>query len=286
MPLLEIGHGRTKIADRFDFLKINGADEEDDESALEPKILIQPAGNTQVNQDLYVETQDLTPVLVLKTTTDNGKKLFVNVTTFASPAHPLIKLLLPSQPGYIPEVWLSAITESTDKKGDLCQVLTALPLLRLTQGYNDTDLQHILQTMRSIGVPITDATKWSVPKMKRKDDLARIKVPHEPPQQGKNFVGKPLIAEVEKSPAVVQTASRAQPLSHSTLAGPLPTMYTHEYSRELSTKQSWSVYFDATDKTLKVLIPPSEEFITIPVKSDDFRAFSRDGALHIFCIGT
>lgn len=293
MPLLEVGQGRSNITDRFDFLKLDGdaSLEHDKPVESEPKLFIQPASAAGQNIDLYVEKEDLQPVFVLKTSLKDGRKLFVNVTSLASPAHPLIKLFLPSQPNYTPEVWLSAVSPATDKKGDTCEVITALPLLLLAQGYNDQDLKNILQAIENYGIPVSNVEKWSIPKMKRKDALARIRIPQQPPQAGKNFVGKPLIAEIQQpeaehsSPAFFQAPSVLRPLSTSTLATPLPTQYTHEFTRELSAKQSWSVYFDANDGTLKVLIPPSEEFMSLPVQSDDFRAFTRDSKLHVFCIG-
>ncbi|BFZ55676.1 hypothetical protein PYCC9005_002717 [Savitreella phatthalungensis] len=85
-------------------------------------------------------------------------------------------------------------------------------------------------------------------------------------------------------------------LAHPIAAHPLPTPYTHEVVLDLprgATAQSWSVFYDPADNTLKVLVPPMEEFCEVPVaakeqhgrNSADFRTFARDKTLHILYRG-
>lgn len=97
-------------------------------------------------------------------------------------------------------------------------------------------------------------------------------------------------------------AYRTTPLAHPIQAHPLPSVYTHQLVVKLPLRPtaassadgssvvgdgaelpgSWSIFYDPSDTSLKVLVPPLEEFCEVyGVKQPDYRAFIRDELLYV-----
>lgn len=284
MPLLEFDQPvKSNVAKKFSFLDLGIAENAGDIEEIEPErdlLLTKPKEKLPI----YIEIIDLKAVSVVKTTLKDGQKLFINLTVLESTAHPLTKLVQPYRKGYLAEVWQSAMLTDVDKKGVSCQVVTVLPLISIEAKFSDEEVNYIVRALQLDGLAIADATKWSTPKMKSKGSLQRISIPDLDPAEHAAKSGQSLITEVEpkKTPHGKHVISA---FTGNVLKMPGPSIYTHQCVVPLGGKGSWSIYFDHDDSTLKILIPPAEEFMTVRVTSDDFRAFTRESQLFLFYTG-
>lgn len=300
MPFLEIGETKS-LDQRFNFLNIS-ATVPAEEARIEdkkPKPVLETLrtslqNSTQAAQtDGFFAHEALTQVCVVKTTID-GEKLFINLLRPSSMAVEDRDLIL-----------FSDIGTDTDKTGQQCYVVTSLICSTSLSRDSNEEILAMLDLLQKT-LQVTIGQSYTIPKMKKKGHWGQIRVPTLQEVASANAVDgadrKRLIIETEESVTDTTKPAGSSPLveSHkrkiskrsvSLLASPLPTMYTHHLSIMLhsgtptAVKRSWSVYYDSQDSTLKVLIPPKEEFETIAVRTDDFRAFTKDEHLHIFYIG-
>lgn len=308
MTFLEIGEAKS-LAQRFNFLNLSNssADLPGDEEVscitpVEPLKFTQSSYGTPKafpaqSKAQYFNEDELAQLCVVKSTI-NGEKLFINLLQPVIAASEVPELIL-----------FSDVSTDIDKAGQLCYVITSLIFSPFLSTQRDEKITEMLAVLReSLAVDIGD--RYTIPKLKRKGTLGKIQRPFAPlsAQNTKHShtvreVHKRLITELdepEPRPNQPGASGRREESGHrhkisrhsiSVLASPLPTIYTHHLSMSLAsdtsaTKLSWSIYYDAQDSSLKVLVPPKEEFETIAVGTDDFRAFTKDQRLHIFYIGT
>ncbi|CCG82096.1 protein of unknown function [Taphrina deformans PYCC 5710] len=304
MPLLEIGDDKP-LSQKFSFLNI--APQEDnreltsvkqvDESlprvqSLEPKV---SKDTSEVVSDQAIDVQDMQAVGVVKTTT-GASKLFINLAT---PARPLGKRIVDNH-----RFLFSPLYNDTDKSGASCSVITVLDLKGRINLDMSSDVLSLLDYVRESSL-LDLSNKYTLPRMRRKGRLAKVLPARRPidtakvhesevPNQSSAKVSKITeLNSVENESENISTSSSTVKhtttrLSVAAQALPLPTRYSHHFSILLPTSDreaSWSVYFDGQDSTLKILLPPQEDFITLKARLDDFRAFTKDGELHIFFIG-
>lgn len=304
MPLLEIGSPKS-LSQRFNFLNISGSLDGQDSGeqndliiTSEPLRLVTPVGNEsrqasgQQRDNEFFSKDEMTQICVVKSTI-KGQKLFINLLKPSFPIYEDSELIL-----------FSNVDTDADKSGQPCYVLSALVFSPLVSSHADKEIHRVLSVLRTtLQDDVADA--YSIPKLKRKGQLGMIRKLFATPQplssgtqpSQSSAPQKRLITEVDgstssksKFPGSTSSGHKISKRSIAILASPLPTMYTHHLSIPLApssdgSKHSWSIYFDSQDSTLKILIPPKEEFETIAVKTDDFRAFAKDQHLHIFYIG-
>lgn len=304
MPLLDLPEDNG-LARRFNFLNVSTGDEsapsarkQATDDTLSSFLAPAPA-RTSVHPPV-VNATDLSALFVVKTAIRSGKKVFINITTLATDDR---SLRLPADHILLGEPFMD-----TDKVGNECHVITAL---LQTPTFPEDD-RTIKQVIRAVGGTLQAdlSEKYNVPKMRKKARLTNIIV-QPAPTQGHASISEDtnqkrvqsLITDVTQASDQLKHTYEVNPqslgakrkheistLSPALLAMPLPTLYTNHISVVLEQtttrkQQSWSCYYDSQDSTLKILVPPDEEFITIRVRKDDFRAFSKGDQLHIFYVG-
>lgn len=231
---------------------------------------------------------ELIPLFVVKTAIEGVSKLFINVTGLKASSS------RPAEPAE--SAWISEVTTDVDKAGKICRVITvAISNVTLPESQI---AENVISAIRD-NLQLNIGTDYSLPKMRKKGTLSSVtlhtcrmdsKILPQPEETGKSLITEldsPVVKSNAKSAS--KTQHKVELLTRAILSMPLPTMYTHRVSFPLraaqSERSSWSVYYDSQDSTLKILLPPEEEFTTIAVQKDDFRAFSRAGQLQIFYVG-
>lgn len=308
MPLIDVPETRT-LSQKFNFLNL-GSSEQSDIGRTDVAQSVQPASRpnsvtttmgkypaTEASELEYLAPDSMRPVGVVKTTAAL-QKLFINV------AYPNQSIPMTRSPGS--KFLFSLVKEDRDKSGAGCFVMTVLDTESTVSLAIDMDVRSVLDYVRACtGMTITD--KYTLPRMKKKGSLDKIMLPSSQVDESLHWVGKKprmepsrLISELDSTdtlissePTQIESVNRhSTKLTQAILATPLPSRYTHHFSVLLSQGQtgkasvSWSVYYDCQDSTLKVLLPPKEDFLTIKVGEDDFRAFTKDGSLNIFYIAS
>lgn len=299
MPLLEFGSEKP-LTQRFSFLNLaddKNIDVKQETSSLrhvnilEAKPMSERKRSNDVapQSDFKVVTQDMHAVGVIKTTLGSSK-LFINLTTpNTQDGQSGIKAKSP--------FYCSNVAEDKDKSGTPCSVMTVLDVKARVNLDLDTDVQSLLEHVRKVS-KLEIGSKYTLPRMRKKGKLSPVSTLHDADIQHQMIAGNTAVPETNSVVKVLEKHDSKSSsggskhcvdnLAVAAIALPLPTRYTHHFSVALpsvSNKASWSVYFDSQDTTLKVLLPPQEDFITLVAALDDFRAFTKDGHLHIFFIG-
>lgn len=302
MPLIELAE-KKPLSQRFTFLNISGqeaTEAEDTRGSIgnetKSEVKIQGLGASHLSGgdevlEEFFEASDLVAHSVVKTSM-LSQKLFINLATLRADLY---------ERHTVGQTLFSEITQSIDKSGKQCYVLTAL-VPRDGQPIDaDVRVRGLLDLLRTT-LDTDVSSKYSFPKMKKKGLLGRVRIPsNKRPsiEQIGDTSGdsrpRSLITEVAQERPVNTEAIQSglkhkiSPFSRAILATPFPTQYTHNVAIPLPSPAgvscSRSVYFDSHDSTLKILVPPSEDFISVVAKSDDFRAFTKDGELMIFYVG-
>lgn len=297
MPQLLELTGDAPLHSRFSFLNvvdkdpIAAAQSSSGRTQLSGSALGQNLSEPAVlaNANLIPAT-DLVPLFVVKTNIIGVSKLFINVAGLKSGASRLSQ----SPHG----IWCSEVTTDVDKAGKTCRVLTAL--INEASMPEDQAAERLISAIRA-GLQLDVGVEHSLPKMRKKGNLSDVSLLSHKKElntrsSGSTGVKKSLITEIHEPivkaepKSATKTQHKVESLTRAILSMPLPTMYTHRVTFKMHAElqngtRSWSVYFDSQDLTLKILLPPDEEFITLAVKTDDFRAFSRAGQLYIFYVG-